>query len=128
MDGVRRNRFSTAAIERGDSAALASLYDADAAVMPEGMNAARHDRIQSTFGGMLSQFAVSNFSLHTQNLVASGDLAVETGRYAWTLTPKKGKAMTDSGKYVVAWRKQADGSWKLYRDIFNDDAPPPAKR
>jgi uncharacterized protein (TIGR02246 family) len=125
------NAMFAAAIQRGDSVTLASLYDADAAVLPQGMNVARgHDQIQSTFGGILSQFAISNFSLHTQDVVASGDLAVETGRYAWTLTPKKGKAMIDSGKYVVAWRKQADGSWKLYRDIFNDDAPPaaPAKR
>lgn len=115
------------AIQRGDSLTLASLYDVDAMVMPQGMNASTgRAAIQSMFAGLLSQFTVSNMTLVTQDVVASGDLAVETGRYSWTLTPKNGKAMPDSGKYVVVWRKQADGSWKLYRDIFNNDAPPPA--
>ena len=32
--------------------------------------------------------------------------------------------MLDSGKYVVAWQKQADGGWKITRDILNTDIPP----
>jgi quercetin dioxygenase-like cupin family protein len=30
---------------------------------------------------------------------------------------------TEKGKYVTAWKKQADGSWKVTEDIFNADAP-----
>ncbi len=30
------------------------------------------------------------------------------------------------GKYLTAWRKQADGEWKVTADIFNEDAPPAA--
>ena len=82
--------------------------------------------IQARFGGLLSQLATANVKLTTQDLTVSGDLAVETGRYAWALTPKAGKTMLDSGKYVVVWKKQVDGSWKMYRDVSNHDAPPPA--
>jgi ketosteroid isomerase-like protein len=32
--------------------------------------------------------------------------------------------MTDRGKYMVLWKRQADGSWKLYRDMFNTSMPP----
>ena len=28
------------------------------------------------------------------------------------------------GKYVVVWKKGSDGTWRLYRDIWNAD---PAK-
>jgi ketosteroid isomerase-like protein len=37
-----------------------------------------------------------------------------------------GKPVTDRGKYVTIWKKQADGSWKVIADIFNSDLPMPA--
>jgi ketosteroid isomerase-like protein len=32
--------------------------------------------------------------------------------------------MTDRGKYLAVWKKQADGSWKCVADMFNTDLPP----
>ena len=47
-----------------------------------------------------------------------GDHAVEVGHYSWTGTSKKGGAMRgESGRYMVLWRKDADGTWRLVRDI-----------
>lgn len=114
-----------AAMEKGDSTAAASFYDADAMTMPQGMDASvgRSD-IQKMFGGFMSGVKIENMKLQVHDVVASGDLAVETGHYEWTMVPKKGKPIQDKGKYVVAWKKQPDGSWKLFRDIFNNDAPP----
>jgi hypothetical protein len=34
----------------------------------------------------------------------------------------KGKVLTDTGKYVVVWRK-VGGEWKAAADIFNSDLP-----
>ena len=28
------------------------------------------------------------------------------------------------GKYVIVWKKQEDGQWKVVADIANPDAPP----
>ena len=53
-----------------------------------------------------------------------GKSAIETGTFEWTLTPKSGAAMTDKGKYLTVWKKQADGTWKIIRDINNSDLPP----
>ena len=25
-----------------------------------------------------------------------------------------------TGKYVMVWRQDADGNWRLYRDVWND--------
>ena len=112
------------AVRRRDSLTAGSLYDIDAMVMPEGMTAAAgRAAIQARFGDLLSHLAAANVTLTTQDVTVSGDLAVETGRYAWALTPKSGKTMVDSGKYVVVWKKQADGSWKIYRDVSNHDGP-----
>jgi ketosteroid isomerase-like protein len=115
-----------AAVEKGDSIAAASFYDDSAMAMPPGDNAAvAHAGIVRMFGAF-SGFTVSNMKLVVHDVAASGDLASETGHYEWTLTPKAGggKPMTDMGKYVVVWKKQPDGSYKLFRDIWNNDAPP----
>jgi hypothetical protein len=45
--------------------------------------------------------------------------------YEQTFTDPKGQPVTDRGKYVSIWRKQADGWWKVVQDIFNSDLPLP---
>ena len=32
--------------------------------------------------------------------------------------------LTDRGKYLVVWKRGADGNWRLHRDIFNSSLPP----
>ena len=123
------NAAFIAAMEKGDSVTVASFYDPNGMVMPHGMNAsAGPGEIRKMFGGLLSSMKIQNMKLQVSDVVASGDLAIETGHYEWTMVPPQGKAVTETGKYVVAWRKQADGSWKLFRDIFNQDAPPPPSK
>lgn len=56
----------------------------------------------------------------------SGDLGWTTGPYEITETDASGKPMTDKGKYLAVWKKQADGSWKCVADMFNSDLPPAA--
>jgi len=41
------------------------------------------------------------------------------------VTPKGGKAMAHNGKYLTVWKKQADGSLKIVREISNSHRPPP---
>ena len=75
------------------------------------------------FGGFISQMAVKDMKFHTDEVMVAGDLAVENGTYEMTLLPKGGKEMVDKGKYLTVWKKQADGSWKIVRDINNSDRP-----
>ena len=42
--------------------------------------------------------------------------------------PKAKKPVTDKGKYVTVYKKQADGSWKAVADIMNSDMPLPTKK
>ncbi|MEA3247355.1 MAG: DUF4440 domain-containing protein, partial [Gemmatimonadota bacterium] len=78
----------------------------------------------------LADASITGGAATTTDVTVAGDYAIETGTFEWTLTPKKGgKAMTDKGKYLTTWHKQADGSWKITRDINNSDLPaaPPGK-
>ena len=51
----------------------------------------------------------------------SGDLAAEYGTFAMILKDKKGKPTTQTEKYIITWKKQADGKWKAAGDIWNAD-------
>jgi len=45
------------------------------------------------------------------------------GTYTLTMTnPKTKKPLTDKGKYLTVYTKQADGSWKVAADTFNSDS------
>jgi uncharacterized protein (TIGR02246 family) len=72
--------------------------------------------------------ADKNFSLTfaSDKQVASkgGDMVYTQGTYTMTATnPKTKKPMTDKGKFMTVYMKQADGSWKVVADTFNSDSP-----
>jgi uncharacterized protein (TIGR02246 family) len=62
-----------------------------------------------------------SFSDVTVDVARSGDLAEDRGSFQATVTDKKGKATTQTGKYVLVWKKQADGSWKIAADTSASD-------
>ena len=118
-------RFDSAAL-KGDSAALTTFYADSAVLMFSGTPAARgHDAIAKALGGMTAAMKVSAFKLTTQDLIVTGDYAIETGTYDMTstATAKAAKPKHDVGKYIVLWKKQPDGSYKILRDIANSDLP-----
>jgi uncharacterized protein (TIGR02246 family) len=62
------------------------------------------------------------------HVAQSGDIAYEYGAYNFVTTDKQGRLKTQPGKYVLVWKKQADGSWKVAIDIDNKDRLPVAPR
>jgi len=62
-------------------------------------------------------------ALETLRVEASGDLAVEIGRYTLTLGPEGPGAVQARGKYLVAYRRQADGTWQAIADMFSGNGP-----
>jgi ketosteroid isomerase-like protein len=112
------------ALERGDTTTLAEIYTDDAVIMMSNMEAARgRDGAKKVWSTMLSQGTLKDVSMKTDDIVVGGDLVVETGKYELTVQPKTGKEMKDKGKYVVVWKRQPDGSLKIFRDIGNSDLP-----
>lgn len=65
-----------------------------------------------------------SFTPTTVEASKGGDLAYSHGTYTMTMTDTKTKKpVTEKGKYVTVYRKQADGLWKAILDINNADAP-----
>lgn len=110
-------------VKAKDAAAIARLYADDGAVMPpNGPIGKGHDAIQKTWASMMATPGFDLTFTPEQIIVSSsGDMALDRGTYKLAIAPK-GPAQSDTGKYVVVWRK-VGGEWKAAADIFNSDLP-----
>jgi ketosteroid isomerase-like protein len=109
-------------VSKMDSVGLAGLYTSDGTLMGPNMPAAKGKAaIQSTFGGMFAAMGPIGITLTAGEVSGTEDMVNEVGVYS--MTDKDGKEI-DKGKYIVLW-KMEDGKWKLHRDIWNSDMPPP---
>lgn len=107
-----------------------SHYSDDAVVLPPNEAMANSkDAIRKSLINFLGMPGLSVTWRSTKVDVArSGDLGYSVGTYEITMNDPKGKPMTDRGKYVEVWKKQANGTWKCAVDTFNSDLPAaPAK-
>jgi uncharacterized protein (TIGR02246 family) len=100
-----------------------SFYADDAVQMsPKGPAVRGKENIRKGWAGMLAMPGPGlSFQTTSVEVARSGDLAYETGSYDFATTDKNGKTNDEKGKYVVIWKKQADGSWKAAVDMDNTD-------
>ncbi|HLW23880.1 MAG TPA: DUF4440 domain-containing protein [Steroidobacteraceae bacterium] len=51
----------------------------------------------------------------------SRDMAYDVGTFLFKMLDDHGNPVSSVGKYVVVWKKQPGGAWKVQLDIFNAD-------
>jgi ketosteroid isomerase-like protein len=116
--------FNTA-IAAGDTAAIDSLYAADASVLPA--NAPRVEgraAIHRLWAGALGS---PGFEMTLEagpiTFARSGDFAVMTGVYRYGGTGPGGLPLGETGKFVSVYTATG-GRWRILVDTWNADAPP----
>jgi uncharacterized protein (TIGR02246 family) len=120
------NAQFAAAVGRGDTAGVAALYTEDAVILPA--NAERvngRSGAKALFDGLIQTMGVPVLKLSTTDVTELGDTAYEVGVYTMKFQPPGAAPVDDRGKYVVIWKRQGDGAWKLAVDIWNSDLPAP---
>jgi len=110
-------------VKAKDAAAIAALYAEDGAVMPPNAPIGKgRAAIQQAWASMMQTPGFNLTFVPEQIIVSSsGDMALDRGTYKLAVAPN-GTSKTDTGKYVVVWRK-IGGEWKAAADIFNSDMP-----
>lgn len=108
----------------GDADALASLYTADAVAMaPNQTSEAGRDAMRASSRKYFEQFSDENRSA-VEDVRISGDLAVARGTQETRTTVKAGGAsFQDKSKWISAYQRQPNGSWKILWEMYNSDLP-----
>ncbi|HTW22407.1 MAG TPA: SgcJ/EcaC family oxidoreductase [Candidatus Baltobacteraceae bacterium] len=106
-----------------DVGKLEALYMHDAVIFSPGAPAVVGKNnidafIEQRLAGPTEQIVFSNV---TVDVARSGDLAEDRGTGQVTIRDSNGKPITQSSEYVLVWKKQADGSWKIAADTFARD-------
>ena len=106
-----------------DAEQITNVYADDAIVLYPNQPAIQgRAAILTYFKNFFQEFRQDNFELLSDEVEIIGSLAYDRGKYKWKGTPVKGgSTIDDHGKYLVILQQQADGSWKVLRDMDNSD-------
>lgn len=123
VDAVRGG--FNAAFNAGDAGAIGRLFDAEGMLLPPGMPAvAGAEKITARYAGYFGKTR-SQFELKPGDIRICEGWAFLNAEFARTDTPKAGgNATSVEGHCLMVLRKQADGSWRIFRDIWNEAARP----
>ena len=107
-------------LKDGDSTAIAAHYGPDAKLLLSNREPLSGSNILSMWGAAVRS-GLNDWKFVTTDLEGNSDYLIETGTYEIHDVNKK---LADKGNYVVTWKKQPNGEWKLYRDVGVTSMPP----
>ncbi len=109
----------------GDANGYMALWDQGGVQLPPGepMFMSWADIKKGTEATMAS-FRFASFAIKISGTFVDQNYGFAYGNYAFTLVAKAGGAeIKGDGKYETIFKRQADGSWKIFRDCFNSNVP-----
>jgi len=114
-----------AAYDAEDGAGIAALFAPDGTIAPPGMASIKQAGIAAYYDAQFSSGADFSLKVDREGIVVSGDMSVGWGTYVATMAMEGADPVATDGRYGVVSKRQADGSWKIYRHMFNYINPPP---
>jgi ketosteroid isomerase-like protein len=114
------------AYQAKNAAAAAEFYDKNGAMLaPNRPLLSGKDALQKFIA---KSFTLQGYDImwHAQKaeVARSGELGYTSGSYEMSFRRARGKLFFDKGKYLMVWKKQSDGAWKVLFDVSNSDLPP----
>jgi len=106
---------------------ILKFYASDAVFLqPNGDRITGAVALRTLFQNIMATFN-SDLTLRSQNIETSGDLAYDSGEFQETLTTiATGAKITSKGSYIMIFKRQPDGSWKIIQHAWMGTPPPGA--
>jgi len=123
IQGLDEQWSATAA--KNDLEGTVAFYADDAVLLPPNAPIARDKKsIRESWAGLLGPNTAVSWKVSKVEVAKSGELGYLYGTYSLTIRdPKGGAPVSDTGKLVEIWKKQADGKWTCIVDNYNYDLP-----
>lgn len=115
-------RFENA-IANGNIAELGEMYAPDAALMEPHFPAIHGRQHIEEFWLGARQAGMRSVRVNITDVEVVGEIAIELGTYQLAVEPPGQPPVVDDGKYMLLWKLQPSGDWKIYRHMANTNAP-----
>ena len=67
------------------------------------------------------QISISSMEIAAHSTLGEGDLAATFGRATWVSGPKGSDAPRVRRRFLMVWRRDLDGAWRIVREMLNED-------
>ena len=114
------------AFNAGDLAGATAPFAEDAVIISDGEPLVEgSDTMTAVYEGMLAQFTL-DYHLSSEEVIHGGDIIYERGTYTLDLMDKATGETVQQVKnnHVHIFKRQADGSWKTWRMMYNTHVDP----
>ena len=85
-----------------------------------GLTPEQIDAIPST-GPPAAQITISSMEIVADSTIGAGDFAATTGRATWVSGTRDSGAPTVRRRFLMVWRRDGDGRWRIARELLNED-------
>ena len=112
------NAEFAAAMKRGDAAGVAACFTPDGEVLPPAAKGfvTGLAPLEAYYAARLKATRFLEVEIKTGTVETAGDIAWETGTNRLVMQTGDAAPITRTGKYLVAWKRSADGRWKIRVD------------
>lgn len=123
------NQKAVTAMQMGDHAAWQEVYADSTIILRQGGMAIEPVDVMLILREKLRLNKMTDVQFTIHDVLVNGDLAVETGTFSATVTPREGKPAREAGSYVHTWKRDKERTWRIVRDIISvADVPLAAER
>jgi len=115
------NIYSTARVV-GDSEVWLSLWDEEGIQMPPGAPARSKAVLDEVVPNAFASGEVLSMNIYPEEINVAESWAYARGTYD-SEREVEGQAVRVEGKFLTIFKRQPDGTWRIYRDCFNSNVP-----
>jgi len=118
-DAIRAAELALAeAFEDSDPTAWVTCYTADAIFVGPGTPAIEG---RAALLAAAPHVAISSMEIVADSTIGAGDFAATTGRATWVSGKRDSGAPTIRRRFLMVWRRDPDGRWRIARELLNED-------
>ena len=107
-----------AAFESADATAWVDFYTDDAIFVGPGVPAIEG---RSALLEVASHVTISSMEIVADSTIGGDEFAATLGRASWVNGPNASGGVRVRRRFLMVWRREQDGRWRIARELLNDD-------